>query len=112
MSHTLLVGHSMMTAHNMARDLIDSKGENIWKTDKRAELPFILTDEGNHYTFLAHFEVAEKHRELRGQKFTEVYFMGDFTGSLIETLKEQLVGNTPAAKFFLVEPDAIGFIFK
>jgi hypothetical protein len=112
MKNVLLVGHSMMTAHNMARDLIEDRDETVAKTEKRAGLPFVLTTNDTQYVFLAQFEVESKEMELRGRTFDEVYFMSDFKAGTVESLKQQLKDVSHNASFFLVEEDFIGVAYK
>lgn len=108
MSYILLVGSNVMIAHNIARDLIEDRGQEIIVDDRVSAT--ITTEEEDTYVFLPQYDVKAKY--LRGKQFDEVYFMADMTAGLVEGMKKELINNTQNAKFFLVEPDAIGFTFR
>jgi hypothetical protein len=112
MKQILCIGHSKTKAQNMARDLIDDTNETVSVIMKETEFPFIDTEEGNRYIYLSHFHIKESIQAMRGMKFDEVYFMGDFSFGLVEELKSSLIVNTPNAKFFSIDPDITNFSFR
>jgi hypothetical protein len=100
MKTILTIGHSIMGAKNMAKDLIDIRGEREIKSNISTEL---LTKE-TLYVFLPWFHINEKGLEdYNGTIFNEVYIMGDTkvedVGTYTTNLKDYVDPYTELKQF-------------
>jgi hypothetical protein len=94
MKTILTIGHSIMGAKNMAKDLIDIRQE---KENKRPLRETLFTAESK-YIYLAHFQLNdEAMQDFMGMVFDEVYIMGDMKVQDVAVLTKYLKDHGYAA---------------